>query len=572
MNLFSEAYNRKMRLFKDLRTAFLQLKEVKHEPAFRAYRERYVELIFVVLSAFALIDVLIGIIYDLVVEEPQFETLLWIRIGFYAFLAANFSMYLFFGKKVNARWFVYPLFVLYTIYSPIIASMTTGIASPDWFEIIFILVVWFMLIPFGYKELGLFALFLAVLYTFLLYPLTDIPVQGILFLEYGFNYITVFLFGLLVAIFNNIFSASVYLNETRIAKSEERFRMFTQNSLDVVWTMDAQTGLITYVSPSVYNLRGYQPDELIGLPMEESLTPASRENLDKLIAKARAKSATRPELRADGQRKSQMHADQNAQHEQVVIGELEQLTKSGESVWVEVIVSFVTNEQGEIIEVVGDSRNITERKKAEQELIRMQQLLEEKSNKLQEENIRIQYESLKTQINPHFLFNSLNVLTSLIRLDPKLAEQFTEQMSKVYRYVLEHKEEDVVSLRTEMDFIHSYIFLLDIRFEGKIQFEINLPDAFMDKQIAPLTIQLLIENAVKHNVFSKLHPMVVELFIDEDGFFTVRNTLRKRKVHMGTTGVGLHNIRERYQQITDKEPVFTETEDYFIARIPVIDR
>jgi PAS domain S-box-containing protein len=525
MNLFSEAYQRKMRLFNDLRTAFLQLKEVRHEPAFRAYRERYSELIFVVLSAFALIDVLIGIIYDLVVGEPQFETLLWIRIGFYAFLAANFSTYLFFGKKVNARWFVYPLFVIYTIYSPIIASMTTGMAGHDWFEIIFILVVWFMLIPFGYRELGLFALFLAVLYTFLMFLLTDIPVKGFLLVEYGFNYITVFLFGMLVAIFNNIFSASVYLSEKRIAKSEERFRMFTQNSLDVVWTMDAKTGLITYVSPSVYNLRGYKPEELVGLSLEESLTPASRETLDKLVARAKA----------------QIRKDKN---KKVIIGELEQLTKSGDTVWVEVIVSFITNDQGEILEVVGDSRDITERKKAEQDLISMQQQLEERSNKLQEENIRIQYESLKTQINPHFLFNSLNVLTSLIRLDPKLAEQFTEQMSKVYRYVLEHKEEDVVSLQTEMDFIRSYIFLLDIRFEGKIQFEINLPDAVMDKQVAPLTVQLLIENAVKHNVFSKLHPMVVELFIDEQGYFNVRNTLRKRKAHMGTTRVGLHNINE----------------------------
>lgn len=220
--------------------------------------------------------------------------------------------------------------------------------------------------------------------------------------------------------------------------------------------------------------------------------------------------------------------------------------------------------------MVGDSRNITIRKRAEAELLTVQERLKEESYKLQQENLRIQYESLKNQINPHFLFNSLNVLTSLIRLDPALAEKFTEQMAKVYRYVLEHKEEDVVTLRTEMEFIRSYIFLLEIRFEQKIIVDIDLPPACLDQHVPPLTVQLLIENAVKHNVFSRSHPMVVMIRVDEEDFFTVANTLRKREVKMGTTGVGLRNISERFAKLTDRKPEFGEQGGQFVARIPLL--
>jgi PAS domain S-box-containing protein len=540
-----------MGILRDLREAMGKLGEVNPLPAFRTYRERYLELILAVLSSFAILDIVLGQVADYATGNPRAALVLPFRIILLAILTLNFSVYLYRSEKLRTRWFIYPLFYAFTLFSPVITYYTGGLESSYRFEIIFILVTWFMLIPFSYRTLILHALILVFLYSTLMFSIFRVPVDPATVIEHSALFLALFLLGGLVAIFNNIFSASVFLSEQRIAKSEQHFRMFTQNSLDVVWTIDMASGKITYISPSVHNLLGYRPDELLGMRLEDALSASSRETFVQLLKQASGE--------ADA-----------GKRENVLIGELELFTKAGEPVWIEVIASFVANDAGEIVELIGDSRNITERKKAETELLKIQEQLKEESYKLQQENLRIQYESLKNQINPHFLFNSLNVLTSLIRLDPALAEKFTEQMAKVYRYVLEHREEDVVTLRTEMEFIRSYIFLLEIRFEGKIRFETDLPDAAMERKIAPLTVQLLIENAVKHNVFSKTHPMVVRIFVDAQDYFTVSNTLRKREVKMGTTGVGLKNIIERFGQLTDRIPEFGEKGERFIARVPLL--
>lgn len=550
MNPVSQAYHRKMKMLDELLEGFRKLSQVNRDPAFRDYRERYLELILAVLTAFAIVDIILGQVIDYFSRQPEADRLLVIRIIFAGLIAANFSLRLFFAR-FPVRWFIYTIFYLFTVCSPIVTIYTGGMESPYWFEIIFILVAWFMMIPFSYWKLGFHALILVLIYTLIIIPFIPRPVDWFMFTEHALLYVSVFLLGMMVAIFNDLFSSSVFLSEQRIAKSEERFRMFTQNSLDVVWTMDMKTGCFTYMSPSVYNLRGYRPEELVGRPVEESLTPKSREKVKELLSKARE------EIR-------------NGEMEKVVIGELEQYTKSGSTVWIEVIVNFVTDESGEIIEVVGDSRNITERKKAETELLKIQEQLREESHKLQQENLRIQYESLKNQINPHFLFNSLNVLTSLIRLDPGLAEKFTEQMAKVYRYVLEHKEEDVVTLQTELDFIRSYIFLLEIRFQGKVIFKTDIPERFLERHVPPLTVQLLIENAVKHNIFSKRNPLQVSLSVDDGEYFNVVNNLQKREVRMGSTAVGLRNIITRFGQLTDRVPEFGEQGSLFVARIPLL--
>jgi len=550
MNFIAQAYRRKMGMLRDLREAVGKLGEVNPLPAFRTYRERYLELILAVLSSFAILDIVLGQVADYATGNPRAALVLPFRIILLTILTLNFSLYLYRSEKLKTRWFIYPLFYAFTLFSPVITYYTGGLESSYRFEIIFILVTWFMLIPFSYRTLILHALILATLYSVLMFSIFRVPLEVATVIEHSALFLALFLLGSLVAIFNNIFSASVFLSEQRIAKSEERFRMFTQNSLDVVWTIDLASGKITYISPSVHNLLGYKPEELVGMRLEEALSVSSQEAFDQLLQTASGKAGA-------------------GKRENVLIGELELITKSGEPVWIEMIASFVSDETGTTREVIGDSRNITERKRAEAELLKVQQQLREESDKLQQENIRIQYESLKNQINPHFLFNSLNVLTSLIRLDPALAEKFTEQMAKVYRYVLEHKEEDVVTLRTEIEFIRSYIFLLEIRFEGKILFETELPEEILGKQIPPLTVQLLIENAVKHNVFSRLHPMVVRLTVDDEGYFTVSNTLRKREIRMGTTGVGLRNISERFAQLTSRKPVFREQGDQFVARIPL---
>lgn len=189
--------------------------------------------------------------------------------------------------------------------------------------------------------------------------------------------------------------------------------------------------------------------------------------------------------------------------------------------------------------------------------------------RLQKENLQSQFEVLRQQVNPHFLFNSLNVLTSLIRLDPELAEKFTEHLSKVYRYVLENKDNDMVDLKTELDFLEAYLFLLNIRFMDKLEVTIDIAPDKTDFMILPLALQLLIENAIKHNSMSKKKPLLINVFIDEDKYLNVVNNLQERESYITSTGVGLKNIEHRYRLLEMPEPVFSKTETNFIARIPL---
>jgi len=177
---------------------------------------------------------------------------------------------------------------------------------------------------------------------------------------------------------------------------------------------------------------------------------------------------------------------------------------------------------------------------------------------------------LKQQVNPHFLFNSLNVLTSLIRLDPELAEKFTEHLAKVYRYVLENKDNELVSLSTEMSFLDAYIFLINIRFMDKVIVNIDIPESRNSDQVIPLAMQLLIENAIKHNAMSKKSPLVIDIFIDEENYLNVVNNLQEREAHMNSTGVGLKNIQNRYRLLNNTVPLFEKTDTHFCARIPLV--
>ncbi|MCF8381870.1 MAG: PAS domain S-box protein [Bacteroidales bacterium] len=235
--------------------------------------------------------------------------------------------------------------------------------------------------------------------------------------------------------------------------------------------------------------------------------------------------------------------------------------------------------------------DISERKKYELNLLKAKEELEHINNtleqsiakrtkelteantqllKAQKENLQSQFEVLKQQVNPHFLFNSLNVLTSLIKIDPDLAESFTERLSKVYRYVLENKEKDLVSLITELEFLNSYLFLLEIRFMNKIIVKTNIDKSFYDYLILPIAIQLIIENAIKHNAFSKNQPLVIEIFVDKELRLNIVNNLNVRETKTGSTGVGLENITRRYALVSDQKPEFTKTNKQFIAKIPLL--
>jgi len=189
---------------------------------------------------------------------------------------------------------------------------------------------------------------------------------------------------------------------------------------------------------------------------------------------------------------------------------------------------------------------------------------------LQKENLQSQFDVLKQQVNPHFLFNSLNVLTSLIKLEPDLAEKFSEQLSKVYRYVLENKDNELVDLNTELNFLDAYIFLLHIRFVDKLRVNINIPEDRRGDQIIPLAMQLLFENAIKHNIMSKSEPLTIDVFIDSDNYLNIVNNLQERPSQLISTGVGLKNIQNRYLLLNNTEPVFEKTETHFIAKVPLV--
>lgn len=190
--------------------------------------------------------------------------------------------------------------------------------------------------------------------------------------------------------------------------------------------------------------------------------------------------------------------------------------------------------------------------------------------RLKQESLRSQLNALKSQINPHFLFNTLNVLTSLIRINPELSEKYVEQLSKIYRYILEFKSEELIQLKNELDFIESYLFLLNIRFEDKLQVEID-PKLFqVEAKIPHLTLQMLIENAVKHNAFSVKTPLKIRILMDDKNDVNIINNLQPRTFAEGSTGTGLKNIEERYKLVSDKRPSFKSIGNEFVAKIPLI--
>lgn len=181
-----------------------------------------------------------------------------------------------------------------------------------------------------------------------------------------------------------------------------------------------------------------------------------------------------------------------------------------------------------------------------------------------------QFESLKNQINPHFLFNSLNVLASLVHVDADLSEKFIDQLARSYRYLLEQKDKDLVPLKTEIAFVHSFTFLLKIRFEEKLKVNIRLDKETMNYYVAPLTLQLLIENAVKHNVISAETPLVIDIYNEGDEFLVVSNNLQLRDKLLPSTGVGQNNIKFRYKLFTQTEVAFAVNNNQYTVRIPFI--
>ena len=179
------------------------------------------------------------------------------------------------------------------------------------------------------------------------------------------------------------------------------------------------------------------------------------------------------------------------------------------------------------------------------------------------------FDALKNQLDPHFLFNSLNVLTSLIDEDPHQAQNFTTSLSKVYRYVLEQKNKDLVTVDEELKFARTYVRLLKMRFEDSIIFDIPDNCSQPEAKIVPLSLQLLLENAVKHNVVTSSRPLHIKVF-EEGSNLEVSNNLQEKQVVKKSSGVGLQNIKQRYNILTDREMIIEKTEKNFSVFLPML--
>lgn len=191
------------------------------------------------------------------------------------------------------------------------------------------------------------------------------------------------------------------------------------------------------------------------------------------------------------------------------------------------------------------------------------------SEQLQREYAQVRLQALKSQVNPHFLFNSLSVLSSLVHVDPELSEKFIHQLAKAYRYILEQKELELVSLQEEIGFLDAYFFLLQIRFENKVRLEKNIPPGYLSYKLPPLTLQLLMENAVKHNKMSAQDPLIIQLVI-HDGQLIIENNVSHRDQPESSTGIGLENIMRRYAMVSNEKPVVSNDGNQFIVTIPLI--
>ncbi|WP_298519606.1 sensor histidine kinase [uncultured Kordia sp.] len=188
---------------------------------------------------------------------------------------------------------------------------------------------------------------------------------------------------------------------------------------------------------------------------------------------------------------------------------------------------------------------------------------------LKKEMMTSKYNSLKNQISPHFLFNSLNTLTSLMYEDRDLASDFVSRLASCYRYILDNRESDLVSLEKELQFLDSFIFMMKVRHDGAIAIHTNI-DSKPHKHVIPtLSIQMLVENALKHNYYSKEQPITIDIFTKEDSLI-VQNNIRKRSDSQASTQLGLANIKKRYTFYTKKEVRIEDTGEQFKVSMPLL--
>jgi two-component system, LytTR family, sensor kinase len=192
----------------------------------------------------------------------------------------------------------------------------------------------------------------------------------------------------------------------------------------------------------------------------------------------------------------------------------------------------------------------------------------DREQRLQQEKLLFQFETLKSQVNPHFLFNSLNTLSSLVSNNAELAEQFIQKLSAIYQYILEYREIEYIDLNLEVDFVKDYFYLQQIRDGNKIDLSIEISDPHKYK-ILPISLQLLVENALKHNLATTERPLKIVIYAENDSI-VVKNNLQRKSVLENSKKIGLTNLRERIKYSIDREMKVIETRDEFKVIIPLI--
>jgi hypothetical protein len=193
-----------------------------------------------------------------------------------------------------------------------------------------------------------------------------------------------------------------------------------------------------------------------------------------------------------------------------------------------------------------------------------------KKEQLERARVEAELEALKSQIDPHFIFNSLNTLSHLIEEKPIKAKQFNDNLADVYRYILQNKARELVLLHEEIEFLEDYFSLLKIRFENAVQLDIDIDEALLDQYlIPPISLQILAENAIKHNEFSDALPLTLTIKMDKDEL-VIHNHVRKKTLRKASSGIGLNNLGERYKLTTNKEIAIKEEAGEFTVSLPVL--
>lgn len=189
---------------------------------------------------------------------------------------------------------------------------------------------------------------------------------------------------------------------------------------------------------------------------------------------------------------------------------------------------------------------------------------------LERELSQVRFEVLKSQINPHFMFNSLAVLSGLMEHDVGKAQLFLDHFSQIYRYVLDTIEKQVVTLQEELKFAHAYLLLQQMRHGESLTWKIDLPSRLMHKLMPPLSLQTLLENAIKHNIANERYPLTIEIFSNQDEL-VVRNKMQPKLSQSESSGLGQRNLEKRYRMISEREPRFVVETDCYVATLPLIE-